>query len=460
MLAAVQSQPPSKSSSVTNPQAITARAEFPRKLKFLFEPHTYKIVYGGRAGLKTENFSQALLILGARRPLRILCTRETQLSIADSVHATLAAWVKSLHLEDFYAIQKQTIEGKNGTLFIFAGLKDIASIKSKMGIDITWVEEAQRIRKQSWEVLIPTVIRKPGSELWVSFNPELDDDNTNVRFVINPPPNSVVVKTTYRDNPWLSEESRIEIETLRDRDYQAYLHVWEGETKSAVAGAVYGDEMRAVEDSGRVTEVAIDRLKPVDTAWDLGYFDTNAIWFFQAMESGIIRVIDYLEVRQKSLEWIAIQLQTRQYAYGIHWLPWDGIDAMLHHRMTGDRTKSPDRVLRGLGMNVRIAAKLQKSTTIQAARAVLPNCLFDRERCYEGLRALKSYQWGVEVDEQGRIVGGGLERREPLHDWASHGASAFGTLAVSVRYPEAPVVSQAQGQGLRNNRSGTGWMGL
>ena len=111
-------------------------------------------------------------------------------------------------------------------------------------------------------------------------------------------------------------------------------------------------------------------------------------------------------------------------------------------------------------MNVRIAAKLQKSTTIQAARAVLPNCLFDRERCYEGLRALKSYQWGVEVDEQGRIVGGGLERREPLHDWASHGASAFGTLAVSVRYPEAPVVSEAQGQGFRNNRSGTGWMGL
>jgi phage terminase large subunit len=437
-----------------------AQAEFPRKLRFLFEPHRYKIVYGGRGGIKSWNFAQALIIMGADRPLRILCARETQRSLDDSVHMLLSDWVHRLHLQDFYAVHRTLesgIVGKNGTTFSYAGLTEIDSVKSTEGIDICWVEEAQRVSKNSWEKLRPT-IRKPGSEIWVSFNPELDEDETYKIFVASPPPNAVVLKTTYRDNPWLPEELRIEMETLRAQDYQAYLHVWEGETTSAVAGAVYGDEMKAAQAEDRITQVSVDKLKPVHTAWDLGFFDSNALWFYQVLASGQIRIVDYLECRQKPMEWIVIQLQNRGYVYGTHWLPFDGVDALTHHQMTGDKTKSPELVLRSLGLTVRIAPKLQLSTTLLTVRAILPNCWFDAAKCADGLKSLRSYQWGVELDENGRVKGGGLEKRKPLHDWASHGASAMGTLAISLKYPTTtPVPERSYGT---NRRGAAGWMGL
>ena len=197
---------------------VTARAEYPEALLPLLEPAPYKIVYGGRGGLKSWTFAQALLGLGADRPLRILCTRETQRSIADSVHALLSDWVKRLRMEWFYTIQQATIVGKNGTAFIFAGLKEIDSIKSAEGIDICWVEEAQNVSGRSWEKLIPT-IRKKGAEIWIAFNPELDTDETYRRFVLNPPTGAVVIKTTWRDNPWFYETRMpADMEDLKARD--------------------------------------------------------------------------------------------------------------------------------------------------------------------------------------------------------------------------------------------------
>lgn len=148
--------------------------EFPSvHKKLLFSQSRYKVLYGGRGGAKSWAIARALLAWGIARRLRVLCARETMQSISDSVHKLLAGQVEALRLAEHYQVQKSSIVGINGTEFAFAGLRhNVAQIKSYESFDIAWVEEAQAVSKASWEVLIPT-IRKPDSEIWIRFNPEL-----------------------------------------------------------------------------------------------------------------------------------------------------------------------------------------------------------------------------------------------------------------------------------------------
>jgi phage terminase large subunit len=413
------------------------RAEFPEKLNFLFEPHRYKVAYGGRGGLKSWTFARALLVQSSRRKLRILCARETMKSLADSVQTLLADQIGAMKLGAFFSVQKSSIESSVGSEFLFAGLRhNVANIKSLESVDILWIEEGQSVSKGSWEVVIPT-IRKPGSEIWVSFNPELETDDTYKRLVLHPPPGAVVVKTTWRDNPWFPEVLRIEMEHLRDTDPAAYAHVWEGECKSSVEGAIYGEEMREATEKGRICSVPVDRMRPVHTFWDLGFGDLTAIWFAQALEGGQVRIVDYLENRGKTIEWYCIQLQQRGYLYGVDWLPHDAVDAIIHTKLAADKSRSIEQLMRAAGRNVRVAAKLYVADGINAARTMLSSCWFDSEKCADGLMALRHYQWGP-------IAASGQERREPLHDWASHGADAFRTLAVSIKAPVEEEVRPRQ----------------
>ena len=198
----------------------------------MFRPSRYKVYYGGRGGAKSWAIARALLILGSARKLRILCAREFQTSIADSVHKLLSEQIDEMGLTQWYDVQKTRIVGTNGTEFIFKGLRhNVQEIKSTEGVDICWVEEAQTVSEDSWSVLVPT-IRQPSSEIWVSFNPLDDSDPTYKRFVLNPPPNSVVKKVSWRDNPWFPQVLRDEMEYLRRVDPEAYQHVWEGDTRT------------------------------------------------------------------------------------------------------------------------------------------------------------------------------------------------------------------------------------
>ena len=174
-------------------QAI-AKAKFPEKLSCLFDPprSRYRVLFGGRGGAKSWGVARALLILAARDQLRILCAREYQTSIKDSVHKLLSDQISELGLDGFYEITQASIKGKNGSEFFFVGLKNnVANVKSYEGIDICWVEEAQSVSPNSWNVLVPT-IRKSDSEIWISFNPELPTDETWKRFVMNPPENAKI----------------------------------------------------------------------------------------------------------------------------------------------------------------------------------------------------------------------------------------------------------------------------
>jgi hypothetical protein len=217
--------------------------EFPTKLRCLFEPKRYKVLYGGRGSGKSWGVARALLILGASRPVRILCAREFQNSIKESVHKLLDDQIDALGLRAFYQVLDTEIRGRNGTEIIFEGLRRNATkIKSMEGINIAWIEEAQTVSKASWDLLIPT-IRAAGSEIWVTFNPDLDEDDTYQRFVIAPPSNATVRLVNWNDNPWFPDELRAEKDDLQAKDLDAYDNVWGGLTKRKVVGALWSKEM-------------------------------------------------------------------------------------------------------------------------------------------------------------------------------------------------------------------------
>jgi phage terminase large subunit len=216
--------------------------ETPDVYDFLYQPPLGEVrsrtSYGGRGGARSWQFARALLVHGRTKRLRILCAREWQSSIKDSVHRVLSDQIVLLGLQDFYEIQEASIYGANGTEFLFKGLRrDIAAIKSTEGIDICWVEEAQTVSDRSWRDLIPT-IRAHGSEIWVTFNTGADDDPTYLRFVAptipehplyDPQYDGIVRKTSHRDNPWFPEVLQKEERKSFRTDPEEHAHVWDGE---------------------------------------------------------------------------------------------------------------------------------------------------------------------------------------------------------------------------------------
>ena len=405
-----------------------AKAQFPVKLECLFQPEKsrYRILYGGRGGAKSWGVARALLIKGAQRSLRILCAREFQTSIKDSVHKLLCDQIIDLGLEGFYEITQASIRGKNGTEFSFVGLKNnVANVKSYEGVDICWVEEAQTTSRLSWNILIPT-IRKEGSEIWVTFNPELETDETYQRFVLHPPENSVVQKINWSDNPWFPETLMLEKDALRMRDVEAYNTVWEGICRQTVDGAIFAREMQMAELDGRITKVGYDPMKPVHAVFDLGWSDATAIWFVQfiGMETRLIR---YHEDNQKTISDYLAKMQTYGYVYDTLWLPHDAENKTL-----AAAGRSIDQIVRSAGYKTKIIPRTPIVDSINAARTLFRNCWFDRDNCYDGLQCLRHYRYEVDPDTK-------AFSKNPLHDQFSHGADAFRMLGLVVNEPRKRV---------------------
>jgi len=431
------------------------KAEFPLKLQCLFKPKRYKILKGGRGGAKSWGIARALLILGRQKKLRIVCAREFQKTLADSVMALLVDQIDRLGMRSFYRTTKTAIYGKNGTRFIFVGLRhNPASIKSLEGADICWVEEAHVVSKASWDMLIPTV-RKEGSEIWVSFNPELETDDTFQRFITHTPPDAIVVDINWRDNPWFPATLRAEMEHMKATRPGDYDHIYEGQCVSQVEGAIFAEQLKAAEREGRIRQLPYDRSRPVDVFWDLGFGDICAAWFVQTFPIEY-RLIDYIQNSRKDMAWYLAQLQQRGYVYGTMYMPWD---IGLHAPLMG-KGKSVEGIMRDHGFKVKILPKLRtKAEGIEASRMLFPLCWFDRERCADGLSALRHYRYGVvgetekapDPDNKKQTV-----TREPVHDWTSHGSDAFHHIAIGTKEPAPP---KKPDQPLERQRySEGGWM--
>ncbi len=214
--------------------------ELPEKLLFfLSEKARYKIAYGGRGSGKSWAAARCLIVLAVQSKIRVLCTRQLQTSIANSVHKLLSDSIQELGLSEYFEITRDAIRCNNGSEFFFKGIQNnINEIKSIEGIDYCWVEEAQSVSENSWEVLIPT-IRKENSEIWVTFNPDRDEDATYQRFVISPSPDAISQFVNYSENPWFPEVLRKEMEYCKDVDYGKYEHIWLGKTVINTEAQVY-----------------------------------------------------------------------------------------------------------------------------------------------------------------------------------------------------------------------------
>lgn len=404
----------------SSPVAISA--QFPEKLQCLFQPMRYKILWGGRAGGRSWGVARALLLLGTQKTLRVLCARELQKSIAESCHKLLKDQIAELGLSHLYDIQQSKIYGPNGTEFSFEGIKNnVNAVKSYEGIDICWVEEANKVSKNSWEVLIPT-IRKPGSEIWMTFNPELETDYTYVYFVKKAPKNAFVIHMTYADNPWVSQEILDEKDKMKRDDPDAYANVWLGQTRQMLEGAVFAKQLRLITQRGQICPVPWERDTPVNVYFDLGRRDLTSIWFEQrvAMQT---RVLRYFEDRGEDIHYYIKEMQRLEYNYGSIYLPHDG-----KHKRIGEK-RTVQQIMRAAFPNspVLIVPKTaNKTNAINAARVLMPQCFFDEGNCAEGLARLRNYTFEV-ID--------GQFSDQPLHDDNSNGADAFMTMGQSLKTP-------------------------
>ena len=391
-------------------------AKFPNKLDFLFEPHRYKVAYGGRGSGKSWSMARALLIKAANEPTRVLCAREIQKSIKQSVHTLLNDQIQSLGLGAFYEVLESEIRGLNGSTFSFTGLatNTVESIKSFEGCDIVWVEEAQTVSKKSWDILIPT-IRKPNSEIWVSFNPNIDTDDTYQRFVVEPPENAKVVKVNYQDNPWFPEVLEIERQHS-EKTNPDYANIWEGECKAAVDGAIYANEIREAQENNRITHVPYDPMLKVHVVMDLGFNDSMAIILCQRGVSDI-RIIKYIEDNHRTLDSFSSEIRSLNYNWGTMFLPHDGRSRDYKSGL------SAEDIMRKQGWNVRIVPVSSIEAGIKIARMHFHKCYFDKST-QRLLECLKNYKRSINSSTN--------EPGAPLHDEYSHGADAFRYMATSV----------------------------
>lgn len=415
----------------------TARVFLP-----LLKPSRYKAAWGGRGSGKSHFFAEKLIEDCLAEPgdfgagLRSACIREVQKDLAQSSKLLIETKLQSLGITeaDGFKVFRDVIETPGDGLMIFKGMNDYTadSIKSLEGFKRSWWEEAQTATAHSLNLLRPT-IRASGSELWFSWNPRRNTDPVDVMFRgAEVPTGSVIVKANWRDNPWFTDELEQErLDCLRMQPDQ-YEHIWDGGYISVVSGAYFAKDLTAARNEGRIGKVAADPLMTLRAFFDIGgtgaKADAVAIWIAQFIGREI-RVLDYYEAVGQPLATHINWLRASGYEKAGVWLPHDGDTQDKVHDV------SYASALRDAGFAVTVIPNQGKGAAmarIEEARRLFPSMWFNEEKCQPGLDALG---WYHEKRDEKRGIGLG-----PEHDWASHGADAFGLMCVA---HQPPMMKQA-----------------
>ena len=424
---------------------------FPPCFEGIFEAAPYKIFRGGRGGARSWTVARALLLIGLEQPIRILCARETQKSIRESVHKLLVDQIARMGLTADYRVQHVAITGNREwpavdgkparTEFIFAGISDqtAAAIKSFEDVDYCWVEEAQTVTDHSWQILLPTLFRsKPGCEVWVTFNPELDTDPTWRRFVEHPPEGTKQFVSNWRDNPWFPGElNKLRLHDEKTLPPYEYAWIWEGKCKPAVAGAIYADEVAQMYATKRICRVPYDPFHRVYPVADIGWNDSTSIGLWQRHLSEL-RCIGFLEDNRRTWDWYSAELRKKPYNWGRFFLPHDGAAATI--RSNG---RSDQDILEGLGWSVTVLERKDPDQGIRETRMAMAQMAIDEGECGELIEHVRRYKRAIPAStgEPGR----------PVHDAHSHAADM-------VRYAAqaAPFMDDEEGMKLPELHYATG----
>lgn len=319
----------------------------------LLTPSRYKVYYGGRDSGKSWAFAEALIRRATTQPIRVLCTREFQTSIKDSVHKLLSDTIHRLGLSAWFRITKDGIFSKAGAEFIFKGIRhNVDEVKSTEGIDICWVEEGQHTSENSWQILIPT-IRKEGSEIWVSLNVTDEEAPTHKRFITQQPPGTIHHFVNYDKNPYLSTQSKAEIEYLRKIDIHAFEHVYGGLPKKISDAIIFGGKY-VVEDFP-------------DTLWEQAYrVHLGADFGFAQDPSTLIRffIIDNTLYIEEEAWGVGVEFAGNSTPDGRGELEqfYDSVSGSRRWPIKADSAR-PETIsfLRGCGFNIEAAEKWKGS---------------------------------------------------------------------------------------------------
>ncbi|MFG6159636.1 PBSX family phage terminase large subunit [Halomonas sp. 1390] len=416
----------------------TVQVKLPPKLVPVFsDPNKrYRGAYGGRGSGKTRTFAKMTAVRGLMfdqegRSGLILCGREFMNSLDESSMSEVKAAIQSEPwLAAHYDIGEKYIRTKSGRIqFAFSGLRhNLDSIKSKARILILWVDEAEPVSEKAWLKVIPTV-REHGSEIWITWNPELESSATHQRFRVDPPADSIIVEMNWRDNPWFPDVLNQERLDDKKKRPDRYDHIWEGDFVRVVDGAYYADLLTQARLEGRIGKVMPDPYLPFKVFTDIGgtgaKSDAFSMWVCQFVAREV-RVLDYYEAVGQPfaahLQWL------RRRGYDDRntsvWLPHDGA---THDRV---HDVSYESAFRDAGYRVTVVPNQGKGAAaarIEALRRLFPALWFNETTTKAGRDALGWYH--EKIDEQ-RNIGLG-----PDHDWSSHGADSAGLMAIAYEPP-------------------------
>lgn len=394
--------------------------EVPRKLKPLLYPMRYKGAYGGRGGAKSHFFAEQVILRAYMQTSRIVCIREVQNSIKDSVKQLLIDKIEKYQLNSSFDVLDQEIRCRNGSVIIFKGMQsyNASNIKSLEGYDVAWVEEAQTLSQHSLDLLRPT-LRKEGSELWFSWNPRYKTDPVDQFFRKNPPSDAISVLVNWYDNPWFPKVLHKEMLHDFDVDQDKAEHIWNG-AYGASQGAILARWVGRAEREERVhNDVRYDKDGyTIEVSSDLGFRDTASFWYWQRTLGGF-RVLKYEgDTGLDADDWIP-RITESVLALGCNrkphiWLPHDARAKTFQSKHT---TIEKFAEYFGSG-NVSIVPMSKKLDQIEAARTIIDRCEFHRDLCEDGLDGLRAWEFSYNEEN-------GVFSREPLHNWASHPSDAF-----------------------------------
>ncbi len=413
--------------------------KFPKIFKPLDEPYRYKVMYGGRGSAKSWTVARKLILKCTEKPLLILCTRELQKSIKQSVHRLLRGQIELLGLKSFFTITDTSIKGDNGSEFIFLGVKhNTEEIKSTEGVDICWIEEGHSLTEDSWDIIDPT-IRKEGSEIWVTFNTRFKFDHIYKMFVVDAPPeNSWVRRINHSDNPYFTEVLKNQMLQAKENNYEKFLHIWEGELKQLATGAIFGKQITELKKAGRLTYVPIQKSCEVHSFNDIGKNDPCAWWFMQQVGKEY-RFIDYYENRFEDVDHYVRVVKALGYNYGLHWMPHDtdhdrlGMIRNIKEQFEDGGIKPIEIVDRVTDKNIGIQLARDAMNTSWFHSNVDTNPIQECEgfiewlpegwqtraqRMEQGWERLCNYRYKYNDDDD-------IYQQKPHHDRASNGSDAY-----------------------------------
>ena len=393
--------------------------DVPSPFQELFEPTKpwrHILFHGGRSSGKSTTVAVYLVTLATSKPVRVLCCREVQRSIKESVHRLLKDCIERYNLPG-WTITEETLRNRNGSEFIFKGLHgNDQDVKSTEGVDICWVEEAQSVSMNSIDVLIPT-IRKEGSFLIWTMNRLTEDDPVWERIAKTADERTYVRQVNSNEvEKLLSAEVIHEREKMRKENPELFEHVWLGKPMTVATGSIYGRQLAQAREDGRIGKVPYDGSAPVYAALDLGVGDSTAICFFQTVGQEI-HFIDYYESSGEDLAHYISVLSNKPWDYRQIFLPHD---AKARELQTG---KTREEFFRDHGYNnvtiLRPSSHAFGQDDINmVARPKFSRCWFDEAKCARLLECLRAYHY--EYDDKNKLL-----KDRPKHDWSSHAADAF-----------------------------------